>query len=244
MDRQSIVASSGLPHEVRSSRPVPRQVIDVMTTDVVTVDATTAFKEIVAALEGNRISAVPVIDERRHVLGIVSESDLLSQAFGGRLVRPRGQHHLPHIVRPRRAHDTIARDLMSSPAVVTTPETRIAIAARDAAAARVRRLPVVDGGGLLVGIVTRSDLLRPFLRADAAIHEDIVSSIYPVYADACSVNVHVYLGVVTLVGTAMNDHIRSTMVDAIRQVSGVIAVDDRALASFEADMPSDRWSRV
>jgi len=215
-------------------RPSPTgatRVADVMTTGVVAAHEGALFKEIVHALARNKISAVPVVDEQHRVVGVVSESDLLARAFGGPLIRPR-RRRLPR--RPgarRRAHAATARELMSSPAVVTTPQTSIAVAARRAAAARVRRLPVIDSNGVLVGIVTRSDLLRPFLRSDTAIGEDITNNVIigSYVLNPLGVTVEVREGVAAVRGQVEREPVKDALLASIRKVSGVIDVDDSHL---------------
>src|SRR4051794_7020216 len=145
---------------------MPTVVADVMALGVITVRSDTAFKDLVSALARGRVSSLPVVNSAHQVVGVVSEADLLAQVAGDlgrapgvhRFAGPGDQHRL--------MHGSTARDLMTAPAVTVGMHTPIAEAVRLAAQAKVRRLPVVDQHGRLVGIVTRSDLLRPFLRSD------------------------------------------------------------------------------
>ena len=136
--------------------PATATVGDVMHPGVVAAHENAAFKQIVDALVRNGISAVPVIDDNRRVVGVVSESDLLARLSDGRPA-------------PRAA---TARELMTAPPVVTQRGTPVADAAHLATQAGVRRLPVVDSDGVLVGIVTRADLLKGLLRPDEETTED------------------------------------------------------------------------
>lgn len=144
------------------------RVRDVMRTGVVAAHEEAAFDQIVDAIVRNRISAVPVIDHERLVVGVVSESDLLAHLSGEQTT---ATPHLPEATREHRV--VTAGELMSAPAVVTTPDTTLEDAARLCAGRQVRRLPVVDARGELVGIVTRADLLRPVRgrRMEGAEHE-------------------------------------------------------------------------
>ena len=208
--------------------PGPEAVRDVMVTGVVAAHEGALFKEIVDALVRNRVSAVPVIDADRRVLGIVSESDLLARVSGTHLALPRGHRLSRRGERRRKLHAATARELMTSPAVVISPDAAIADAAFHAARARVRRLPVVDGNGVLVGIVTRSDLLRVFLRPDAQIRADIRQNVVvgAFILDPGSVEVAVDEGVVTLRGQLERKLLAVALVDAVRAVSGVVDVVD------------------
>jgi CBS domain-containing protein len=147
-----------------------RRVRDVMTPQVLTVDEQAPFKEIVALMDECRISALPVLDEKGRVVGIVSEADLLlKEEFpegpaGGRLLQGRRQRE----ERAKAAGDT-AVELMTAPAVTIGPDATVTEAARLLHRHGIKRLPVVDPAGPLLGIVSRADLLKVFLRADAEI---------------------------------------------------------------------------
>lgn len=138
-----------------------RTVADVMTRSVVSAYPDAPFNEIVHVMIERGITAMPVIDEDHHVMGLVSESDLLArEAFEAR----------PKRRRPRRRRDgrgMRAADLMTAPAVSVRPETTVVQAARLLDRRRIKRLPVVDDEGRLVGIVSRRDLLRVFALAEA-----------------------------------------------------------------------------
>ena len=91
---------------------------DVMTEEVVTAHEGAVFKEIVAALARNKIRAVPVIDDNRKVIGVVSASDLLHRVVAGPGTRPRTSRA------PQSAHADTAAELMTTPAVTTRPTPR------------------------------------------------------------------------------------------------------------------------
>jgi CBS domain-containing protein len=173
-----------------------------MTTAVVTVDRYTSYQEIDRLLTERRISGVPVLKMGRQVAGVVSEADLLAaedetarQArMAGTLGRRWRLRKQPHV-------NLTAGTLMTSPAITIGPDATIPAAARLMNTHHVRRLPVVDEKGGLVGVVSRRDLLSVFLRPD----EDIVRDARQVLdelplADPRDVIVRVKHGVVTLAG--------------------------------------------
>lgn len=178
-------------------------VSDVMAHAVVSVDEDATFKEIVETLARRRVSAVAAVDGERKVIGVISESDLLAKmvAGGDPRVRVRGGHST-RVQTRRESHAETASELMHSPPVIVHPEASVVHAARTAAIAHVRRLPiVVDTDGRLLGIVTRSDLLRVFLRDDEAVHahlEDLFAAQFCI--DTAVVDVAVHDAVVTLTG--------------------------------------------
>lgn len=156
-----------------------QKVRNVMTTDVATVLEGTPFKEVAKVMARRDVSAVPVVDRTRHVLGVVSEADLLvkqgTQEIGWtRSPRSRWRRRRDR----RRAEAITAGTLMSKPAVTVTENTTVAGAARTLTEHRVKRAPVVDDDGRLVGIVSRKDLLTVFLRADEDIREEIVRRVF------------------------------------------------------------------
>jgi CBS domain-containing protein len=203
-------------------------VSDVMTSTVVSVRDDTPFKQIIEALAGAHVSALPVVNDDGHVLGIVSESDLLAKVAGAGRSAPHlssdsaGASRLHH-----KADAETARDLMTSPVVTVRPGAPVAHAARIAAIQHVRRLPVVDTDDTLVGIVTRSDLLRVFLRDDEAIRQHVVTFIRrQLFIDTSTVEISVRDGVVTLTGQLASRVMFEPLVDTIRDTTGVVAVHD------------------
>jgi CBS domain-containing protein len=208
----------------------PKVVSEVMTAGVVAAHEQAGFKSIVASLVRNRISAVPVIDDDRKVIGVVSESDLLARVVA------ESDHtsaigHLRHGRRQRmeKLHGETASRLMTAPAVTTNPDCTIADAARLAAKARVRRMPVVDAEGLLVGIVTRADLLRVFLKADAEIHSQILDDVVvgQMSLDPSDVEVFVNEGIVTLRGQLADRQMVQQLLESVHAVPAVVAVKSK-----------------
>src|SRR3990172_3886214 len=134
-------------------------VSDVMTRDVVTVDALAPFKEVVRLMQEHRVSALPVVDDDDVLVGIVSEGDLILREdpglagrrpfFGGRRGAPAGA----------KAAGKLAHELMSTPVISVSPTAALGEAARLMHRNEVKRLPVVDEEGRLVGIVCRADRL-------------------------------------------------------------------------------------
>jgi CBS domain-containing protein len=201
---------------------------DVMTGQVVSVHEDASFKEIVDTLARHRVSAVPVVDADQNVLGVVSESDLLAKVVAGGDPRPRirGGHPTKALTR-RKAHGEVAHELMSTPAITTRPEASVVHAARAAAMAHVRRLPVVDTAGALVGMVTRSDMLRVFLRDDEELRTHIVDVFAGQFCiDTSAVEVAVHDGVVTLAGRVDRRALVAPLLDGVRATAGVVGLHD------------------
>ncbi|MHC0429809.1 CBS domain-containing protein [Streptomyces sp. O3] len=172
-----------------------------MTHQVVAVAPGASFKEIVAAMERWKVSALPVVEGEARVIGIVSEADLLpKEEFHEH--RPGLFERLRRLNATAKADSVRAEDLMTAPAVTIRPDASLPRAARLMATRRIKRLPVVDASGALHGIVSRADLLKVFLRRDddlaAEVRSEVVEPVFPL--SRTDVSVLVTEGVVTLSG--------------------------------------------
>jgi CBS domain-containing protein len=204
----------------------PHIVSDVMTVDVVTVGRRAAFKDIVRTMQEHKVSALPVLDAAGRVIGIVSEADLLpKEEF--RDNDPDRYTQLRRLPDLAKAGALSADELMTSPALTIGAGATLAQAARSMARARVKRLPVVDGAGLLEGVVSRADLLQVFLRTDEEIAEEVrrevVSYLFPDPASA--VRVEVRDGVVRLGGRVRDTSLVPVAARLVRAVEGVVDVE-------------------
>jgi CBS domain-containing protein len=129
---------------------------DVMTTQVVAVRRDATFKEMVITLRRYRVSAFPVVDDHEKVIGVVSEADMLPKEV---LTDPGMVTGLLHHREVRKAAGLTAGDLMTHPAVTVSPDDSVRHAAQLMHGLRIKRLPVVNSGGQLIGIISRSDVL-------------------------------------------------------------------------------------
>jgi CBS domain-containing protein len=209
--------------------PWPHRVRDVMTTSVITVDRITPFKEIAGLLAHHKISAVPVLAMGRRVVGVVSEADLLRMQ--GPAARPYRLGTPSHRWWARSRHlGYTAEKLMTAPAVTVHPDATIPAAARLMNDHHIRRLPVADPGGVLIGIVSRRDLLSVFLRPDAEIADEAREAVRPLLGGAPDITVHVRSGIATLAGHPERADLVPVAVGLIADIDGVVAVNDRISA--------------
>ena len=201
---------------------------DVMSALPISVSKTTSFKEIAARLRELRVSAFPVLDADERVIGVVSEADLLPKEALDDRHGVRGTiTGLLHRTEQAKAEGVTAADLMTSPAVTVTGDDSVECAARLMYSRKVKRLPVVDEGGRLVGIVSRTDILAVFDRTDEAIRTEIMSQVIPGRSEPSWYSVLVKDGVVTLEGTPETVAVGHDIVRRTRHVQGVVAVHDR-----------------
>jgi CBS-domain-containing membrane protein len=201
---------------------------EIMTTQVVAVKVDASFKEMAAALREHRVSAFPVINDEGKVIGVVSEADMLAKEVlnadhAGTIVA------MLHRREQDKADGLTARDLMTHPAVTVTPDDSVEQAARLMYTLQVKRLPVIDHGGFLVGIISRTDVLAVYDRPDDEIWQEIIDNVivHRFLLEPDQFTVAVQAGVVTLAGSPESVALGHDLVHKIRHVQGVVAVRDR-----------------
>ncbi|MGW1043444.1 CBS domain-containing protein [Streptomyces sp. NPDC002547] len=203
-----------------------RTVDELMSRDVVRARRDTPFKELVRLLEENDVTAVPVVDELDRPLGVVSEADLLRKSADQ--ADPSGRTPIPHLEAWERAkaEGSRAEELMSAPAVCARPEWTVVEAARLMETQNVKRLPVVDETDRLLGIVSRGDLLRIFLRRDEAIRDEITGDLLQrtLGLDPRDVSAEVRDGRVALTGSVEFRSLIRVVEQLCRGVDGVVSV--------------------
>jgi CBS domain-containing protein len=215
---------------------------DVMTTEVVTVREDTPFKEIVAVLLRTGVGAVPVLNSTGQVRGVVSESDLLAKeadptAFEESHPLERHRRRLER----KKTGGAVAADLMTAPPAVTYERTAVSDAAGELRRHRVQRLPVVDVlSGRLVGIVSRSDLLRVYTRPDEEIRRDVLEEVIVKESamDPMRFQVTVTGGNVVIGGQIERRSLIPLLLHAVRRVEGVVSAESALTFEFDDTMIS------
>ncbi|PKV83162.1 CBS domain-containing protein [Streptomyces sp. TLI_146] len=201
----------------------PHTVSDVMTHTVVSIGRDAPFKEIVELMEQWQISALPVVEGEGRVIGVVSEADLLpKEEFRGdrpdRLSQPQRLSDLA------KAGAVTAGELMSTPAVTVHPDATLAQAARIMAVRKVKRLPVIDQLGMLQGVVSRSDLLKVFLRPDDDIAAEVARTVIAYLFPRQTVTATVEQGTVTFHGPMPDRTLVPIAARLAQAVEGVVDV--------------------
>jgi len=194
------------------------RVKDVMTTQVIAARADASGADLAAMLREHRVSGFPVVDGDGVVVGVVSESDLLA----------RQEAPGPRRKRVRTAELTAA-DLMSWPPVIVDPDETVRRTARLMYAHKLRRLPVVDQRGRLIGLVTRADLLSAFTRPDDEIRREVTQDVIAdgFFTDPARFTVTVHNGIVTLEGAPGSAALGAAIAGQVGHLEGVVAVRDR-----------------
>ena len=204
------------------------RVRDVMTEDVATVAPDTDLREVARLLVQRRISGVPVVEGER-VVGVVSERDILFKE------RPSDGLHRGVLAWLMDEGDLMlkidartAGSAMSSPVVTIGPARSVADAAALMLDESISRLPVVDGE-VLIGIVTRHDLVRAFARSDEEIWQEIESDplIRSYWRRPGSYDVAVSNGEVMLTGKVGSEDEAKLIEAFVDRVPGVVGVTSR-----------------
>ena len=191
---------------------------DVMTAEVIAVGPDASYADMAAMLRKHRVSGFPVVDGDGIVVGVISESDLL-------VIQAAPRRHKKRVS----PAELIAADLMTRPVVTIGPDEQVRHAARVMYSRKVRRLPVVDHQGRLVGILTRADVLSVFTRPDEEIRREITQDViaYGFFTDPERLTVIVNNGIVTLAGEPGSVILGLNIAEQVRHVEGVVAVRDR-----------------
>jgi CBS domain-containing protein len=206
------------------------KVKDVMTRSVITVEPRTTLKDVARTMVQRRVSGMPVVDDDGSVLGVVSEGDILAKERGragngsllDQLLEVDGHQTVKHDARD-------AADAMTTPPVTIRPDRPIAEAASMMLDRCVNRLPVVDRHGKLVGIVTRADLVRAFVRADDVIEREIRDDVIlrTLWNTPERFRIDVQGGEVTIEGEVSDAESADMLARFVERVPGVVGIRSR-----------------
>jgi len=199
----------------------------LMTPEPIAIGAETPLRDVAAILSERRISGLPVIGERLEVLGVVSEADIVAKEQGPEPERRRlsGWLHADR-TRARKLAARTAGEAMSAPAITIEANRSVAEAAQLLASHGIKRLPVVDEEGTLVGIVTRADLVRAFARSDAEIEHELREDVVlrALWIDDPRLDIRVERGEVRLAGKLQNRSDAELLQRFATRVPGVVSV--------------------
>ena len=210
------------------------RVRDVMNPSVVVVTADCTYEHVVDVITEFGVSGVPVVRDDDRVIGIISEADLLPRLHPAGAVPSPGESAAVG----GKADARTAGELMTVPPVTVTAGSPVSVAAALMEQHRVKRLPVLDDDtGILIGIVTRRDLLRGALRSDEAIERDLMEEllVHGLWFERAGISAAVQDGVVTLSGTAEHRRDALTAIRIADAVDGVAAVVDTISSPMDTE---------
>ena len=191
------------------------QVVDLMTTDVITVSSETGIRDAARLMFRNRVSGLPVTTADGTLAGIITEADFLRLE----VERQEGETELGSTV----------GDVMSPGVVTTGPETEIYDAAKMMTFQDIKRLPVVDDDSRLLGIISRADIVSVFTRPDDVIEDEIREDLIRrvLFIDPDQLNVAVANGVVTFVGEVGTRNEARLLSELASRLDGVLHVENQ-----------------
>ncbi|MGH8931578.1 MAG: CBS domain-containing protein [Egibacteraceae bacterium] len=193
---------------------------DIMTREPVAFSPDMPLRAAAKLLFEADFSGAPVVDDAGELVGVLSEHDLLEKEAHPRYGLRRG------VMESHRRHDaSTVGEVCSRPALTIAPDASVHNVARQLIDRRVTRLIVVDSGRVVVGIVTRHDVLRSLTRPDA----ELRAAVGAVLAEAGEPDVepNVESGVVTLEGKAQRRSRVPAIVRRAADIDGVITVHER-----------------
>ncbi len=193
------------------------KVTEIMSSPVITASPSTPLKEAARLLVEHGISALPVLDARETLVGIVSEADLMPMQTRP---DPRTQA-APQRPSAGRSPLTVG-EVMTHQVLTLNAGTEVSQAARSLLEAGVKRMPVVRGRRV-IGIVSRRDLIRVIARRDDSIRLEILKRIQELGLVTGEEDVKVELGV-AMVALTGNDRVRNLVESLVLTVPGVLEV--------------------
>ena len=191
------------------------QVVDLMTTDVITVSRETGIRDAARLMFRNRASGLPVTSPDGSLIGIITEADFLRLE----VERQEGVNELGETV----------GEVMSAGVVTTGPDTEVYDAAKMMTFQDIKRLPVVDEDSRLLGIISRADIVSVFTRPDDVIEDEIREDLIRrvLFIDPDELNVTVTNGVVTFVGEIGTRNEARLLAELASRLDGVLHVESK-----------------
>jgi CBS-domain-containing membrane protein len=223
-----------------AARRVEMLARDVMTAPVISVTPSTRTRDAIELMLTHHLSGLPVLDEAGKLVGVLSEGDLIRRSELG--TEKHRSRFIAFILGPGRAahdytksHARFVRGVMTEEVIAVTEDTSIEEIVTLMETHAIKRLPVMRGDDI-VGMVSRSDLLRALVAAsrrrdetvdDGAIKERIIAEFAKEeWAPSDCIGVEVKDGTVALIGTIFDARQRLALKVAVENTPGVKAVHD------------------
>jgi CBS domain-containing protein len=203
------------------------KVSDVMTSEVKTISGDEPLKEAARVMVKAGISGLPVVDDDRKVIGIITEADFVSAEADrswGRQRRRLLANFLGEAEHPK--SKTVADSMTKNPHTVDGAST-VTEAARMMTDLRVKRLPVVSPDGTLCGIISRADVMGAFARPDEDLRAEVIDEVVigVLQLDPDKLSVDVVDGIVQIDGSVESRTDARLLQELAVRVEGVISVN-------------------
>jgi CBS domain-containing protein len=211
-------------------------IVDVMTRDVLSVTPETSVRAAALLMIEKRISGLPVVDDGV-VVGVISEADFVakdsSRTWFSRALLGQEDGMFAGV---EKVGGMMSRDVVSIPVSATVQD-----AARLMTRHNVNRLPVIEHGGM-VGIVTRSDLIRAYVHSDEEIAGDVELLVAVLPEPMSKVGVSVEDGIVSLTGVVETSAEARLVARMVAEIEGVAGVDTRLSWEVSMEAADSPWS--
>ncbi|HET8738344.1 MAG TPA: CBS domain-containing protein [Acidimicrobiia bacterium] len=201
---------------------------DLMTTNVITIGPEASLKEAARRMIEAGVSGLPVTDDSGSLVGVITEADFVKAESGrraakrARLLRWFTRDDGSIADEERRVGDVMTTEVITIPAQADHVE-----AARLMRSAGIKRIPVVEDSRV-VGLVSRSDILRAFARPDSEIISEITEYLMPkvLWIDPRAIRISCVEGNVVLSGRLETRSDVQLLVELTRRLDGVVSVQD------------------
>ncbi|MFZ0015600.1 MAG: CBS domain-containing protein [Acidimicrobiia bacterium] len=201
---------------------------ELMTTDVITIGPEATLKEAARRMIEARISGLPVTDETGALIGVITEADFVKEEAGRRSTKRARLLRWFHKEEPLDA-ERLVGDVMTQEVFTLDESADHADAARLMQAKNIKRIPVVTAEGRLLGVVSRSDILRAFARSDAEIIDEVTERVmrHILWIDPKRVALTSLDGNVVLRGQLETKSDAHLLVELVDRIDGVVSVTDQ-----------------
>lgn len=138
----------------------------IMQRAVITIHKEAKLEEIIATLTGSSVSGLPVVDDNGKLVGVVSEKDIfriLSGKEGANFWEVLSDCLYSNHCLMKSITTATAGEIMTAPAITLSPTASVRDALELYRKKKINRLPIVDGEGMLIGLITRTDILLAHL---------------------------------------------------------------------------------
>lgn len=195
------------------------QVLDVMSIDVITIDPDASIKEAARLMVEHRVSGLPVVEAEK-LVGIITEADFLDQTAAKGRVGMLTVHTESEPVTQK------VGEVMTTHPHVVYQDASVTEVARAMSTHGVKRLPVVDNDGKLIGVISRADVMAAFCRPDDVIRDEIRHDLLErvLRWDPETLDITVTDGVVSMRGTIPDGEDPQLLEELVRRMDSVVGV--------------------
>lgn len=200
---------------------------DVMSQEIMTITEDAALKEAALVMVRSGVSGLPVVDDDRKVVGIITEADFVTAEANRAWGRQRRRLLANFLGDTKPTNAKTVADVMTREPHTIDSGSSVTEAARRMTDLRVKRLPVVLPDNTLCGIISRADVMGVFARSDDALADEIANAVAVgvLGLSPDDVSVSVDDGIATITGHVPSRSESRILEELARRVEGVIAVD-------------------